>query len=143
MTAVVAALAVSSCQKEAPADFYSASVVTLDATDITKEAFCLNAAIDWKCGSSCVGQTGIFINNKPTVSCDNYIVTTNPETLSNEVTKELHHNINNNISHIYIMPIYMIAPGETCYYRAYVRAMTASKDEYVYGEVKSFVVPGK
>lgn len=35
----------------------------------------------------------------------------------------------------------MITPGETCYYRAYVRAMTPSKDEYIYGAVKSFVVP--
>lgn len=130
--AVVTAFAFSSCGKDDDKkdDSYSATVITLDATNICADSACLNAKIIYRHGADCTAEVGICVNSEPSCSYDNCITASRKEVNELEGTMELH-DVYKHLS----------TSAETLYYCAYFRVISGDKNEFVYGDVKSYAVP--
>lgn len=129
---LIATLTVSSCEK-APDDSWTATVETLDPTDVRAESAYLNAKITWSCKAKYAYETGFVIKAEPGATYYDpkaYCIRKDINQL--EGTMELHE-INRHIT----------TGDDTYYYVAYFRMMSGKGEKFIYGQEKSYHVPGK
>lgn len=134
LTVILAAISTVFSCKKAPDDSWTATVETLDPTDIRAESACLNAKITWNFKVKDAFEVGFFISTEPgTAKYDNPGVVCIRKDIDQLVgTLELHE-IN---EHLYTFV-------DTYYYTAYFRVMSSKGQEFIYGKEKSYHVPGK
>lgn len=133
LAVILAAIStVSSCEK-APDDSWTATVETLDPTDIRAESACLNAKITWSCKTKNAYEVGFFIRTVPGAKYDEPgVICIRKDIDQLEGTLELHE-INE----------HLFTSVDTYYYTAYFRMMSGKGQEFIYGQEKSYHVPGK
>ena len=124
-------------------DSFKAKVSTSDATDISYDYFTLHGSIEWSCEANCIGEAGFFVCNEANVSEKHNICTTSPVSLGNKFSQsDFTYEFKNAIG-LDFLGVHVFEAGETCYYRAYIRAINSDGDQYIFGEEKSFTVPRK
>lgn len=139
LLALVAFVTFQSCVEDNTDDGFSAKVVTLDATDITSDSFTFHATIDYSGGAACVGEGGIFFSSLPNVTETQSRFTSETIMLKNGTNK-----VDKTVINLMTGGVYFFQPEKTVYYCAYAKVFTPGNgDEFVYGDVKSFVVPKK
>ncbi|MCQ2145050.1 MAG: hypothetical protein MJY72_04850 [Bacteroidales bacterium] len=139
LAAAIALVSLQSCQEKLPPEGYKAVVTTLDATDVSYESFTFNATIEYHFAGSNLGKGGVFYGFSEDINADNYNYSTPAGFL------DLGLNViefkTQNYRMLMGVKTYDIEHGETVYYRAYARVFTDEGSKYIYGDVKSFVMP--
>lgn len=140
LVALVAMVSFQGCVVDETDDSYSASPKTLEATNVTSEGFTLSATIEFSCGSACTGDGGILWGRTADLTHDKCIG--NVEERLKNGTNNISGQAKNYLDVLFGVKQYYIEPGETLYYRAYAKVYVVEKgDQYVYGDVKSVVIP--
>lgn len=143
--ALVAMAGFQSCIVDETDNDFSVNPQTLDATDVTSEGYTLHAVIDYDGGSACTADGGVIYGTKADITMQNCYGKIERSQLRNGKNTISEHVDNMRTIEVFTgLKDYIVQPEATLYYRAYARVYAIDKgDQYIYGDIKSVVIPKK